>query len=104
MGVINRRRHQHFCLIRGIAKHQPLIASALFQVCAFAEDLPEKTLMVLQSYDAILDAERIARHALHRESADVLWVEGFSHGEILGPQGFEARKQLLEFIQNLDGK
>ena len=75
-----------------------------FQVCAFAEDLPEKTLMVLQSYDAILDAERIARHALHRESADVLWVEGFSHGEILGPQGFEARKQLLEFIQNLDGK
>ena len=26
---------------------------------------------------------------------------GFLHGEILGPQGFEARKQLLEFIQNL---
>jgi len=74
-----------------------------FQVCAFAEDLPEKTLMVLQSYDAILDAEKIARHALHREAAEVLWVEGFSHGEILGPQGFEARKQLLEFIQNLDG-
>ena len=64
--------------------------------------MPRKSLVVLQSYDAILDADAIAAHLLNRDAADVLWVEGFQHGELLGPQGYEARRRVANFLGALD--
>jgi|TARA_B110000090_G_scaffold155202_1_gene170527 pimeloyl-ACP methyl ester carboxylesterase len=60
-----------------------------YQVCLWVEDMPRRSLVVLQSYDAILDPDAIAAHVLARDAADVVWVEGFQHGELLGPQGYE---------------
>ena len=67
------------------------------------EDIPAKSLMVLQSSDTILDPHAIAAHALNRRSSHVLWLEGFAHGEVLAPQGYEARQRLVEFVNGLDG-
>ena len=73
-----------------------------YSVCMWCEDMPRKSLVVLQSYDAILDADAIAAHLLNRDAADVLWVEGFQHGELLGPQGYEARRRVANFLGALD--
>ena len=73
-----------------------------YQVCLWAEDMPRRSLVVLQSYDAILDPDAIASHLINRDAADVVWVEGFQHGELLGPQGYEARRMVVGFLQTLD--
>ena len=76
-----------------------------YKVCLWAEDMPDKSLVILQSADDILDPGAIARHVLNRggAAADVLWLEGFAHGEVLAPQGFHARQRLVAFVQGLDG-
>ena len=73
-----------------------------YSVCMWCEDMPRRSLVVLQSYDAILDPDAIAAHLLNRDAADVLWVEGFQHGELLGPQGYEARRRVANFLGALD--
>jgi hypothetical protein len=73
-----------------------------YRVCLWCEDMPRRSLVVLQSYDAILDPDAIAAHLLNRDAADVLWVEGFQHGELLGPQGYEARRRVANFLGALD--
>ena len=75
-----------------------------FGVCAWAEDMPARSLVVLQSRDELLDAEKIATHLLNRDAADVLWVEGFAHGELLAPQGYEARRRVVRFLETLDNE
>ena len=74
-----------------------------YRVNLWTEDMPAKSLMVLQSADSILDPHAIAAHALNRGNSDVLWLEGFAHGEVLAPQGYEARRRMVEFVQGLDG-
>ena len=73
-----------------------------YSVCMWCEDMPRRSLVVLQSYDAVLDPDAIAAHLLNRDAADVLWVEGFQHGELLGPQGYEARRRVANFLGALD--
>lgn len=75
-----------------------------YKVCMWAEDMPARSLVVLQSRDAILDPDAIAGHLLARDAADVLWVEGFAHGELLAPQGYEARRRVVNFLGTLDGE
>ena len=70
----------------------------------WAEDMPARSLVVLQSRDAILDPDAIAGHLLARDAADVLRVEGFAHGELLAPQGYEARRRVVNFLGTLDGE
>ena len=74
-----------------------------FGVCAWPEDMPARALAVIHSRDAILDPDAIATHLLARDAADVLWVEGFAHGEVLAPQGYEARRRVVDFLGALDG-
>jgi hypothetical protein len=57
---------------------------------------------VLQSHDSILDAGAVAKHVLNRDASDVLWLDGFRHGELLGPTGFVARTRMAEFLKRLD--
>jgi hypothetical protein len=66
--------------------------------------MPARSLVVLQSRDELLDAEKIATHLLNRDAADVLWVEGFAHGELLAPQGYEARRRVVRFLETLDNE
>ena len=51
-----------------------------YGVCAWAEDMPARTLAVIHSRDAILDPDAIATHLL-ADAADVLRVE-VGHGEV----------------------
>ena len=67
-----------------------------------AEDTPRDSLCVLQSHDSILDAGAVAEHVLNRDASDVLWLDGFRHGELLGPTGFVARTRMAEFLKRLD--
>ena len=74
-----------------------------YSVCMWPEDMPIKSLVVIESFDAILDPHAIAKHVLQRDAGEVLWLEGFAHGEVLAPQGYEARRRLVAFIGGLDG-
>jgi hypothetical protein len=51
-------------------------------VSSWVQDMPKKSLVILQSADDILNPGAIASHVLNRGAADVLWLEGFSHGEV----------------------
>jgi hypothetical protein len=44
--------------------------------------MPKKSLVILPSADDILNPDAIASHVLNRGAANVLWLEGFAHGEV----------------------
>jgi pimeloyl-ACP methyl ester carboxylesterase len=67
----------------------------------WADDLPKNSLIVLESNDLLIDGEAIARHVLRQSDARIIWQDKFVHGEFVTPWGYNLRKEIVTFLDDL---